>query len=359
MSAPAPRRRSARLGRAIARAALVATSLLLGFAILELGLRGLERSQQQAQRQRTGWAIYDADLGYRPRPGFDDHNADGLRDDPVGEKTRFRILMLGDSVTMYGDDIRDTYVGRLESELGADATLTPLEVINAGIRGYTNYQELVYLRKFGIQFEPDLVGVGFVLNDLHRILHRFTVEDGEVVGEEYAFADDAIESVDSPIYRLARRSHLLVWLRRRLAIFDRLVELYSRDGFVFDYRPDFSNAWKPEPWQAVREQLAEMVRLGEAHGFQVFLVAFPFGEQLRSDYLARDRDYVMAPQARLRAICDSLGIPFLDLFPSLERDEHFEADRIHLTASGRTVAAREIADFLRERALIPPRDAAP
>ena len=42
-----------------------------------------------------------------------------------------------------------------------------IEVINAGIPGYTTYQELEFLKIYGLQMEPDLVVLGFVFNDLY------------------------------------------------------------------------------------------------------------------------------------------------------------------------------------------------
>jgi len=335
---------------------LLAATLLVIFGFGECALRVAEWRAAAAQRAGQSWAVYDSELGYRPRPGFADLNSDGLRDDPIDPvKRRFRILMLGDSVAVYADSAQDTYVGRLEAQLATDRSLAPVEVINAGVRGYTNYQELVYLQKYGIAFQPDLVGVGFVLNDLHRILHRFEVENGEIVGQEYAFADEAIGTVESPLYRLARKSHLLVELRGRLGVFDRLIDLYASKGFAFDYRPDFSNAWRDEPWSAVEQQLATMVELGAERGFRVFLVAFPFGEQLRPDHLARDRAYVTRPQQRLGEIAARLGIPCLDLFSALDRERDLDPDQIHLTRHGRGVAADAIARFLKERGLVPAR----
>jgi lysophospholipase L1-like esterase len=98
-----------------------------------------------------------------------------------------------------------------------------------------------------------------------------------------------------------------------------------------------------------------MSELGRSKGFRVFLVAFPFGDQYRPDYLARDREYVMKPQRKLAEICARLGIPELDLHPFLDPAADFDADRIHLTASGRSRAAARIAAFLRESELLPAR----
>jgi lysophospholipase L1-like esterase len=260
--------------------------------------------------------------------------------------------MLGDSVAYYGDSSEDTFVGKLEAKLNEDSGLAPSEVINAGVRGYTNYQELLFLKKYGPEFEPDLVGVAFVLNDLHPFLHEFRMENGEVVGE-YVFVDEAVQSVDNPVYRLVRKSHFLVWLRRKLDVFESLIESYSQDDFAFKYRPDFNTAWDEEPWTAIEEQLSEMVQMGEIYGFRIFLVSFPFGEQYRDDYLAKDYAYVTMPQRRLMDICEALDIPFLDLYPVLDRDIHLDADDIHLTKPGRAMVAEEIAEFLADENLIP------
>ena len=87
---------------------------------------------------------------------------------------------------------------------------------------------------------------------------------------------------------------------------------------------------------------------------EVGLVVFPFGDQLREEYLERDREYVTMPQRKLAAICERLGIPCLDLFEDLDRDRHLMEDRIHLTAEGRGEVAEDVAGFLVEHGLVPP-----
>lgn len=334
--------------------ALLAATLIAIFAVCEAVVRIVETAQSAGEDPSAGWAIYDANLGYRPRPGVRDINAQGLRGPPVETpKRRFRILVLGDSVAYYGDDPGDTFPGQLQRALGHDTQLVPAEVLNAGVRGYTNYQELQYLKHYGVALDPDLVGVAFVLNDLPRILHSFKVENGKIVGQQYAFTDEAVRSVDSPLYQLARKSHFLVWLRRQLTIFDSLIDLYAGKHFSFEYRPDFSMAWQERPWRDVEAQLGEMVQLGRERGFRLFLVAFPFGEQLRPDYLARDRAYVTYPQKQLADITSRLGIAYLDLFPELDRARDIEPDNIHLTKRGRVVAGERIARFLADQRLVP------
>jgi lysophospholipase L1-like esterase len=336
--------------------ALCILTLLIVFTILEIGFRITSNSKKilKSANGKESWAIYDEDLGYRLRPNYGDCNSDGLRDDPISiEKKRFRILFLGDSITYYGDSISDTYVGRLESKLNADAEIVPTSVINAGIRGYTNYQELVYLKKYGLKYEADLVGVSFCLNDLHKFLHVFEFDEDKIVGNGYQFAREAVESSQGFFYRTAKKSQFLVWLRRRLSIFDAMIKYKQEKGYTFDYRTDFNTAWKDDPWELIEEQLQEMVVLGEKHGFRVFLVAFPFGDQLREDYLKRDYQYVIKPQRRLKTICEKLNIAFLDLFNEFDLEKHLLDDNIHLTRQGRDMVAEKIAIFLKQKKLIP------
>ena len=63
-----------------------------------------------------------------------------------------------------------------------------------------------------------------------------------------------------------------------------------------------------------------------AQGMQTYVGTFPFGEQLREDYLNRDPDYVRKPQRRLKAICERLNVPFLALFGKLDREKHLIED---------------------------------
>jgi lysophospholipase L1-like esterase len=333
---------------------LLALSGAFVLAAAEIATRLLERAAAAKDLAGESWAIYDPDLGYRPRPGYDGWNELGLRDEPLAKpKQRFRVLLLGDSVPFYGDTSADTFPGHLERALQANPALAPSEVVNAGVRGYTNYQETLFLEKYGVSAEPDLVGVAFVLNDLHEILHQFQLVNGEIVGQSYAFSSEAQQQVQSPVYRLLARSHFLVWLRRKLAVFDDLIELYAGDRFSFELRPDFGTAWQEAPWRDVEAQLARARDLGAQRGFRLFVVVFPFADQLRSDYLARDADFVRFPQRKLAELCGRLGVPLLDLFDELDAAQDFDPDRIHLTAAGRRRAGERIARFLADERLVP------
>lgn len=336
---------------------------LFACVILEIGLRMVNAMQERRAREEARatasaageyWAIYDPDLGYRMNPKYGDLNPDGLRDRPVGPKQGcFRLLFLGDSIGFYGDNLDDTMVGHLRTELHKNPAYDRVDVVNACIKGYTNYQEVGYLKKYGVKYEPDLVGIEFCLNDIPKFLMAFHFdENGKIMPGSYSLSGDALSHARSWPRRLMSHSALLVWLRDHIGLVSNLASWQAKRGFSFDFRTDINTAWKEDGWPDIEKQLAEAAALGREKGFRVFLTVFPVATQYQQDYLARDRNHVLMPQRKLKEICARLGIPFYDLYPDLAPDL-IGPDAIHLTKEGRVRAGQAIAKFLEREKLLP------
>jgi lysophospholipase L1-like esterase len=323
--------------------------------LFEAGLRisSMIRRRMASQDTATGgqfWAAYDPDLGYKLNAGWKDISADGFRDRPVGPKTGTRMMFLGDSVGYFGDSIEDTMVGHMRAALRQNTAYSGLDVINACVPGYTTWQEVEFLKKDGLKHQPDIVGVEFCLNDLHRILHKFAMVNGQLVAESFANSDEAMKE-RSFLRRMAEHSELALWLRDKMAIVRSAGQVKANQGYVFDYNIDFSNAWKDAPWNDIEKQMMELVDLGRQNHFRVFLVAFPLSHQYRPDYLSRDRSYVLKPQRKLAEITEKLGIPYYDIYPDLNF-KLFTADTIHLTPEGRRIAGELIAKFIERQGIV-------
>src|SRR4030095_16032089 len=109
-------------------------------------------------------------------------NSLGLSNREIGQKSLLglRLLFLGDSLVWTGD----TSSGELYTEVverNVNAQLQEqsiqIEVINAGVPGYTTYQEVEFLKVYGFDMQPDVVLLGFVFNDVYYpYLHKPTEE---------------------------------------------------------------------------------------------------------------------------------------------------------------------------------------
>lgn len=94
-------------------------------------------------------------------------NAEGLRDAPIPPRREdeLRVLVIGDSFT-FGTGIRpqDRYSELVQTRLRLRYQ-RPVTVITAGIPtwGMKNYYH--FLRERGLDYEPDIVVVGFISND--------------------------------------------------------------------------------------------------------------------------------------------------------------------------------------------------
>ena len=129
-------------------------------------------------------------LGYEHRPGYRDNNPNlinsyesinknGQRDRPrLLEKDKYRIILLGDSVTVgFGIKQREMLTTQIEEKLAGKA-----EVLNFGMVGYNTRAEVEYLKTYGLKYSPDLVVVNYTENDGEHAAgntsgdHRYTYQ---------------------------------------------------------------------------------------------------------------------------------------------------------------------------------------
>lgn len=138
-------------------------SLLLSLATLELVVRlvdplGISYYEQLGNYTRDKLA--DKRLVFRHKPLWETrygevlvtYNERGLRDRPILPKghNEYRVLALGDSVTLgWGVDQDKTFPARLERLL-QDRLHRPVRVINSGVAGYNTVQEVTYFKQEGI-----------------------------------------------------------------------------------------------------------------------------------------------------------------------------------------------------------------
>jgi len=151
----------------LANGLLAVVSLLLATLAIEMVMRW--RGQQpltMAPGLRRSWA-YHTTLGWAHRPGhvgtFGQDagrvsiriNSLGLRDREMAygrTEGRGRILVVGDSFAWgFGVEADQIFTERMETRL------SDVDVLNAGVSGYSTDQELLWLENDGMKYQPDLV----------------------------------------------------------------------------------------------------------------------------------------------------------------------------------------------------------
>ncbi|MFQ5458022.1 MAG: SGNH/GDSL hydrolase family protein, partial [Myxococcota bacterium] len=153
------------------------TALLLG-TLLTVVLAEFLLSRSSLIESPPGQHRRSETRAFEQTPGFEGHdklgnaimiNSQGLRADEVPlakPEGVFRILVLGDSVT-FGENVTaaQSFSKQTEAILNQARPGKRVEVLNAGVRGYNTYQELILLKEVGLAYHPDLVVVCYVVND--------------------------------------------------------------------------------------------------------------------------------------------------------------------------------------------------
>ena len=315
--------------------------------------------------------VRDPELGWRLRPGARDEwdgvpvqvNAKGLRGPEVDYARRpgaARILYLGDSVTVgyglpgHGDSYPYLTAERLERRGHG-----PIETVNGAVNGYATWQEVRWFEREGIRYGPDLVVLGFVLNDV--------AAEGEAAGGPPRAPSRQLRlSVDSRLDWVANHS-ALVALARQTALsvrFGRDVSRGAQREELAEVHRLVESPERPEgqgAWEATRGDLARLAALCRPRRLRLCLVVFPYAFQVAA---GRDGD---DPQRRLVDMARGLGIPVLDLLPvlrgrtqadGLPASDYF-LDESHLSRLGSLVAGDRLAEFIQTERLLPdlPREA--
>lgn len=232
----------------------------------------------------------------------------GLRNGPIREKgERFRILAVGDSTT-FGDWVNDdeTWPSQLQAILDPDAD--SIEVVNAGVSGYSAFQGLTYLEEFGLNLDPDMVLACFGRNSERTW-------DGI---SDYERAE-AMASSAQVLVRLIRQRN-------------------KSQAEQTGARPRLTQ-------QEFVKTLTKMKELCASRGVILILVAWP----TKHDLLSADATY-------LRLVHETgtqTGTPVVDLAPVAYGDVNSFFDFIHFNAQGCRMVAETLAEYLTENGFLP------
>ena len=327
-------------------------------------------STQYAPAQITSVFIRDQALGWKLRPNADDSyggaryviNSKGLRSPhsdygkPPGTK---RILQLGDSATIgNGLPYEGTSACMMEAAFADQLRKEPVEVLNGACDGYSTWQEYEFLKTEGLKYSPDLVTVGFVLNDVTEMfrLRRF---GGHGIGGQLAQSKDQGNISDFLLYRVLARSAIYEFLKNKFfkmkfgkdlqAGARKMEELQAQDAVYRHDRPELKQAWN-----VALENLSNIRQTCTGNGIEMLVVYIPFTFQFGLP------DSMAYPQWVLRDFCERNGVHFIDCTPILADEmitnqkgpSYYFKDSIHPSAEGNRVIARAEVDYIEKNGLL-------
>jgi hypothetical protein len=383
-AADPPRPRGRRRPSLRARILLVALGVLLPLLLAEGALR-LFGALLPGDYQTRSFVETHPEFGRRNQPGagwkktkeftsWIEVNSKHLRGPeveyakPPGER---RVLVLGDSFT-FAEQVNqhETFVHLLEAALNARGDGATYRVLNGGSNGWATANQLVFLAKEGLRYEPDLVVLAFYVgNDVSDNYRRLDVKR---VAEEADLALRGADAFEGP-RRVLRRSMLYTVFES--GVLAKLPWYASAAGDATDasYRP----APKTEPeareaW-AITESLIDRMRdVAESRGARFMVMAIPVAttvtHEARVIEAGGDPDAVELndeplpgfedPHGTLAGIVGRHGVEALDLLPSLSAEAArsdrrlYYAGNAHWTAAGHAVAAGELERFVVGRGLL-------
>ncbi len=335
--------------RARTRLAIASSAAIVACAMGEIGARWTE--QPRVIGTLTFPASNDAyrlhrpaagELGYELVPnvafGHVRINSLGMRDverpaaKPAGV---FRVLVLGDSITLgAGMPLDDTYPKVMERAL--DRERPGVEVWNGGVIGYNARQEAAWFERHGVELSPDLVVIGFCLNDFGAP-ERQTLEGDHWRIDFVAPALVPLALGDGPFARALAQHSALV--RRVLETVHDHRASEGRADPVLD-RLDQANA---SAYREIRDREARA-------GGRVAIAVLPYLGTAPSDVaLAGDR---------IVSIARDLAVPLVDLRAGpaatpIESLRIHPDDPWHPGPDGHRWIGEAIARFLREQHLVP------
>jgi len=277
------------------------------------------------QPNTTFWSVYDPagdERKYLEAGGKVKYriNSAGFRGSeiPIARSAGcLRVVCLGDSLT-FGEGVHeeDAYPARLEKILRARMPGRTVQVINAGVQAYGTREEVSLFLLRGLPFKPDVVTLGFFLND--------------VVPFEETIRQNEAAMKAPPMSAAARVSRIREIFERRELARERQAQLERsiRRGF------------QSEDWEICKGLLRTMQDQSRASGFRFIVLILPVLWGLDGAYPFEDIHREIA------AACGQIGCECVDMLDVL-RGRRAESLWVHPTDQHpNEIAHRLIAERL-------------
>lgn len=243
-----------------------------------------------------GFYQYDNELGFRVRPhangtnrfGFNDREYPLQKDPGV-----YRILVVGDSFSWVGGK-EENYAAKLERKFEAHYGRHKVDVINSGYSMTHTAEQLAMLKKYGLQYNPDLVFLGFFIGN------DFVDADPNrkrIVVNDVHFDIDKREELTFLGYPIVLQSRLIHFVKQKYTAFREL----GRGKKEAEAANEITTP--AEDVATLPEDLFLRFEKGRLQFFNI--------ERQRTDFYKPKIEHIFSALEEMKALLEDRGIAFI------------------------------------------------
>ena len=280
-----------------------------------------------------------------------------------------RVLFIGDSFT-FGQGVNDdqTFAAETGRRLKNLCPATRLEVVNAGVPGFSTSQELALLETEGLALEPDVVVLGFYANDPQDNLRR---------GVHFLQGDTLVRRPATARPRMYRMKKLIdktpgyAWLAAHSQLFNLVRRAYVASTATGAEPAAFHGALTPDTaaarvsasaevaeeysWRLMRALLSRMSEAVRRVDSPLMILLIPDTTDVRLMGTQPAPDGRITAVGRMRTICLELGLACLDLVAwlkssgrQIDETAMYIPQEFHFTPLGNALTGEFLAPRLRD-----------
>lgn len=220
-----------------------------------------------------------------------------------------RILVLGDSITVgWGVEYNESYPKKLENLLNKNSDLN-YEVINTGVGNYNTKSELATLKK-NLNFEPDIIILGFYINDI----------------EEIQYCQD-----------------FLCWIKMQLYTYAFIYDKFTKLKYdtQYNYKNYYSELYiQEEQKNNLKKDINTIIKIAQNNSIELIFVNIPELHELREYPFEKVNNFLE------EEIINNSNIKYINLLWAFENqtpeDMWVSYEDTHPNAAGHQIIAEEI-----------------
>ena len=271
-------------------------------------------------------------------------NSLGLRGPelPAAAQDDFWVVALGDSCT-FGKGVLQTQTWPRQLEVLLGETLLPdttPAVANFGVNGYSGNDYRILFEELGMAMEPDLVVLGFNLNDFPNVVMKV---DHTVFQGQHSLRARIPGGLRDALGRLS----LYRWLRATYYELNETRDYERSESLAAEIAE--ADPVQTERLDGARKELLRIVDDARSVGAQCAIFLFPYESQVYQE------TFDDSAIAWLRGVCLEKDILFIDVLTPFRHearqprapDLFLRGDRYHPSPEGYAIVAREVFEAVR------------